>query len=176
MKIIVPAIPYKWTFPPQIKPVKVLKGLVVEKNHPKTLVVEILRVQVKYDKYGGLKKKRTRLIVHDPEDKCHIGDQVSVRHVPKAITVTKHHTVHEILRQFPAGVFLDQHPEFKPREGKERKSDIKKEKKKKGNDDSPAFKYLNVKGLLTKNKPNNKSNVEDIARKDKPKSQESAMV
>lgn len=56
---------------------RIATGKVVSEKMENTAVVEILR-KVKHPKYGKYVKRITRLFIHDPENRCKMGDVVTI--------------------------------------------------------------------------------------------------
>ena len=64
----------------QTKIIKTLTGTVVSDKMNKTAVVLFER-KVKHPKYGKYIKKSTKFKIHDEENKCKIGDVVTITEV-----------------------------------------------------------------------------------------------
>jgi len=64
----------------QSKKIKTLTGKVVSDKMNKTAVVLFER-KVKHPKYGKYIKKSTKFKIHDEENKCKIGDIVTITEV-----------------------------------------------------------------------------------------------
>ena len=64
----------------QSKKIKTLTGTVVSDKMNKTAVV-LLERKVKHPKYGKYIKKSTKYKIHDNENKCKIGDIVTITEV-----------------------------------------------------------------------------------------------
>ena len=64
----------------QTKKIKTLTGTVVSDRMNKTAVVLFER-KVKHPKYGKYIKKSTKFKIHDEENKCKIGDVVTITEV-----------------------------------------------------------------------------------------------
>tara|TARA_X000001036_G_scaffold135557_1_gene128371 strand:+ start:811 stop:1071 length:261 start_codon:yes stop_codon:yes gene_type:complete len=64
----------------QTKKIKTLTGTVVSDKMNKTAVVLFER-KVKHPKYGKYIKKSTKFKIHDEENKCKIGDVVTITEV-----------------------------------------------------------------------------------------------
>ena len=64
----------------QTKKIKTLTGTVVSDKMNKTAVVLFER-KVKHPKYGKYIKKSTTFKIHDEENKCKIGDVVTITEV-----------------------------------------------------------------------------------------------
>lgn len=64
----------------QTKTIKTLTGTVVSDKMNKTAVVLFER-KVKHPKYGKYIKKSTKFKIHDEENKCKIGDVVTITEV-----------------------------------------------------------------------------------------------
>lgn len=60
------------------KVTRTLIGRVISNKMDKTINVCVER-KVKHPKYGKYLKRSTNLLVHDPENKCHEGDMVSIQ-------------------------------------------------------------------------------------------------
>ena len=56
---------------------KVREGLVTSNKMDKTIVVSVER-RLKHAKYGKFLKRTTKLMVHDEQNDCNIGDKVRV--------------------------------------------------------------------------------------------------
>lgn len=56
---------------------KELIGRVVSNKMDKTVVVEVERL-VRHPKYGKMMRRRTKVKAHDEENRCRIGDLVSL--------------------------------------------------------------------------------------------------
>ena len=52
-------------------------GLVVSNKMEKSIVVQIER-KVKHPKYGKFVRKTTKLVAHDEQNECNIGDTVKI--------------------------------------------------------------------------------------------------
>lgn len=57
---------------------RTLIGRVISNKMDKTINVCIER-KVKHPKYGKYLKRSTNLLAHDPENKCHEGDMVTIQ-------------------------------------------------------------------------------------------------
>ena len=57
---------------------KILTGKVVSDRMNKTIVVEIVRREP-HPRYKKILKRTTRLLAHDEEEKCRIGDRVKIQ-------------------------------------------------------------------------------------------------
>ncbi len=66
---------------------RVLQGVVVSDKMDKTIVVRVDR-RVKHKVYKKIITKSTKFHVHDPEQKCGIGDVVAIKEC-KPISKTK---------------------------------------------------------------------------------------
>jgi small subunit ribosomal protein S17 len=64
----------------QSKKIKTLTGTVVSDKMNKTAVV-LLERKVKHPKYGKYIKKSTKYKIHDGDNKCKIGDIVTITEV-----------------------------------------------------------------------------------------------
>ena len=64
----------------QTKKIKTLTGTVVSDKMNKTAVV-LFESKVKHPKYGKYIKKSTKFKIHDEENKCKIGDVVTITEV-----------------------------------------------------------------------------------------------
>jgi len=64
----------------QSKKIKTLTGTVVSDKMNKTAVV-LLERKVKHPKYGKYIKKSTKYKIHDADNKCKIGDIVTITEV-----------------------------------------------------------------------------------------------
>ncbi|MBQ7551360.1 MAG: 30S ribosomal protein S17 [Bacteroidales bacterium] len=56
---------------------KVREGLVTSDKMDKSIVVSVER-KLKHPKYGKFLKRTTKLMAHDENNECHIGDRVKV--------------------------------------------------------------------------------------------------
>ena len=56
---------------------KVREGLVTRDKMDKSIVVSVER-KLKHPKYGKFLKRTTKLMAHDENNECHIGDRVKV--------------------------------------------------------------------------------------------------
>ncbi len=56
---------------------KVREGLVTSDKMEKSIVVSVER-KLKHPKYGKFLKRTTKLMAHDENNDCHIGDRVKV--------------------------------------------------------------------------------------------------
>lgn len=61
----------------ELKVKRIATGRVVSEKMDKTVIVEILR-KVKHPKYGKYVKRITRMFIHDPENRCKVGDLITV--------------------------------------------------------------------------------------------------
>jgi small subunit ribosomal protein S17 len=64
-----------------------LQGVVISDKMDKTIVVKVDR-RVQHSEYKKIITKSTKFHVHDPEEKCSIGDNVVIRE-SKPISKTK---------------------------------------------------------------------------------------
>lgn len=71
-------------------------GKVVADSTEKTIKVEIEGI-VQHPRYKKYIKRHTRLLVHDPEEKCKVGDLVRVEEC-RPISKTKKWIVREIVK------------------------------------------------------------------------------
>lgn len=79
-----------------IKVSKFREGTVVSNKMDKTVVVELERT-VSHPFYGKTLTKKKKVKVHDPENKCNIGDLVKVQET-KSLSRDKHWKVVDILK------------------------------------------------------------------------------
>ena len=56
---------------------KVREGLVTSNKMDKSILVSVERM-LKHPKYGKFLKRTTKLMAHDENNECHIGDRVKV--------------------------------------------------------------------------------------------------
>lgn len=56
---------------------KVREGLVTSNKMDKSILVSVER-KLKHPKYGKFLKRTTKLMAHDENNECHIGDRVKV--------------------------------------------------------------------------------------------------
>ncbi len=56
---------------------KVREGLVTSNKMDKSILVSVER-KLKHPKYGKFLKRTTKLMAHDEQNECHIGDRVRV--------------------------------------------------------------------------------------------------
>lgn len=54
-----------------------LFGKVVSNKMQKTVVVEVVRIE-RHSLYGKVLRRKTKMKVHDEQNKCKIGDQVKI--------------------------------------------------------------------------------------------------
>ena len=57
---------------------KIREGTVVSAKMQKTVVIQVERT-VKHPFYGKVVRRRKKMMVHDPESKCKVGDFVRVQ-------------------------------------------------------------------------------------------------
>ena len=57
---------------------KVREGLVTSNKMDKSIVVSVER-KLKHPKYGKFLKRTTKLMAHDEQNECNIGDRVRVK-------------------------------------------------------------------------------------------------
>ncbi len=60
----------------QRKPIRLRSGVVVSDKMDKTVVVQIERV-VKHPVYGRYVRRRKRVKVHDADNQCRVGDEIT---------------------------------------------------------------------------------------------------
>lgn len=60
---------------------KTIVGEVISNKADKTIVVKWVRL-VKHPKYGKYVKRPTKLLVHDPSNRCVVGDIVAIQQIP----------------------------------------------------------------------------------------------
>lgn len=75
----------------QINNGKVLNGVIVSNKMDKTVIVLVKRF-VKLPKYGKYVTREKRFKAHDPENKCKVGEKVSIRET-RPISKDKHFIV-----------------------------------------------------------------------------------
>ena len=56
---------------------KKLIGVVINKNMIRTAVVLVSRL-TKHKTYGKYMRSQTKYLVHDPKDRCQVGDKVKI--------------------------------------------------------------------------------------------------
>ena len=56
---------------------KKLIGVVINKNMIKTAVVLVSRLK-KHKTYGKYMRSQTKYLVHDPKERCQVGDKVKI--------------------------------------------------------------------------------------------------
>ncbi len=78
-------------------PKKVLMGRVVSDKMDKTIVVEVERL-VQHPLYKKIIKKRKKFMAHDEENRCRIGDIVSIIET-RPLSKRKRWQVIEIIKQ-----------------------------------------------------------------------------
>mmetsp|Transcript_32410 Transcript_32410/g.60281 ORF Transcript_32410/g.60281 Transcript_32410/m.60281 type:complete len:83 (+) Transcript_32410:87-335(+) len=78
--------------------VKYFFGHVIKKSSAKT--IKVLVNNYVFNKRAGRRLKvSTKLLTHDPEETCNVGDFVKVRHSGEKISKRKAHVLHEIIRR-----------------------------------------------------------------------------
>ncbi len=82
-------------------PRKVRSGVVVSDKMDKTVVVVVERL-VQHPVYKKYVRQRKKYKAHDPENRCHIGDVVSIVET-RPLSRDKRWRVHTILKQSAAG-------------------------------------------------------------------------
>jgi len=70
---------------------KILHGVVVSDKMDKTVVVLVGRY-IKIPKYGKFVSRQKKFKAHDPENRCKVGDKVTIRET-KPISKDKHFEV-----------------------------------------------------------------------------------
>lgn len=70
---------------------KTLTGVVVSDKMDKTAVVLVKRY-IKLPKYGKYVSRAKKFKAHDPENRCHVGDRVTIRE-SKPLSRDKHFVV-----------------------------------------------------------------------------------
>lgn len=74
---------------------KALVGVVVSDKMDKTVVVMVERL-VRHEDYGKMVRRRTKLKAHDEENRCAVGDKVTVVET-RPLSKEKHWRVTDIL-------------------------------------------------------------------------------
>eukprot|EP00211_Chloroparvula_japonica_P012126 CAMPEP_0119147380 /NCGR_PEP_ID=MMETSP1310-20130426/40266_1 /TAXON_ID=464262 /ORGANISM="Genus nov. species nov., Strain RCC2339" /LENGTH=142 /DNA_ID=CAMNT_0007139347 /DNA_START=36 /DNA_END=461 /DNA_ORIENTATION=- len=91
------------------------KGLVIKAGlMDKTVTVAIDYLaprRGKYRQFDGKVKRRVRLLVHDEENACRVGDHVLIRQ-SRPISRRKHHIIYAITKKEPGRAWLDSHPDY----------------------------------------------------------------
>jgi len=82
-------------------PRKVRQGIVVSDKMGKTVVVLVERL-VQHPMYKKYIRQRKKYKAHDPDNRCRIGDQVSIVET-RPLSREKRWRVHTILKQAAAG-------------------------------------------------------------------------
>ena len=82
-------------------PRKVPQGIVVSDKMDKTVVVLVERL-VQHPMYKKYVRQRKKYKAHDPDNRCRIGDQVSIVET-RPLSREKRWRVHTILKQAAAG-------------------------------------------------------------------------
>ncbi len=82
-------------------PRKVRQGIVVSDKMDKTVVVLVERL-VQHPMYKKYIRQRKKYKAHDPDNRCRIGDQVSIVET-RPLSREKRWRVHTILKQAAAG-------------------------------------------------------------------------
>lgn len=78
---------------------KIRTGKVISNKMEKGIVVGVERL-VRHPRYDRVVKKTTKLIVHDEENTCRIGDRVKVMET-RPLSKTKHWRLVEIIERAP---------------------------------------------------------------------------
>lgn len=79
------------------KKVRTLTGQVVSNKMDKSIVVKIER-KVKHAQYGKYMKRSTKLHAHDEENRCNVGDTVTIRE-SRPISKTKCWVLVDVVEQ-----------------------------------------------------------------------------
>ena len=74
---------------------KTIVGKVVSNSLDKGVLVEMERL-IKHPVYGKFVKRTTKILVHDPDNSCNVGDFISIREI-KPVSKRKSWQVVEIL-------------------------------------------------------------------------------
>ena len=74
---------------------KTIVGKVVSNSLDKGVLVEVERL-IKHPVYGKFVKRTTKILVHDPDNLCNVGDSISIREI-KPVSKRKSWQVVEIL-------------------------------------------------------------------------------
>jgi len=74
---------------------KTIVGKVVSNSLDKGVLVELERL-IKHPVYGKFVKRTTKILVHDPDNSCNVGDFISIREI-KPVSKRKSWQVVEIL-------------------------------------------------------------------------------
>jgi len=86
------------------------EAVVTRVSTDKTVAVERF-MYVRHPTYKVEFKKRTRLLVHDANNICHVGDRVLVAK-SRPFSLQKHHAVLDILEKDPGVLFLAKNPNY----------------------------------------------------------------
>jgi len=86
------------------------EAVVTRVSTDKTVAVERC-MYVRHPTYKVEFKKRTRLLAHDANNICHVGDRVLVAK-SRPFSQQKHHVVKDILEKDPGVLFLAKNPEL----------------------------------------------------------------
>lgn len=86
---------------------KSFEGVVVSDRMDKTVVVKVEQL-VKHSRYKKVVRRRAKFKVHDPENRCHIGDRVVIVET-RPLSREKHWRVREIVKagQVPEAVEVE---------------------------------------------------------------------
>ena len=76
---------------------RVIIGKVVSDKMDKTIIVQVDR-KVKHPLYGKYVRRFSKMVAHDEENKCRIGDLVSIKH-SRPLSKTKRWILIEILKR-----------------------------------------------------------------------------
>ncbi|EGC39257.1 hypothetical protein DICPUDRAFT_27237 [Dictyostelium purpureum] len=90
---------------------RVISGLVISKTHTKTALCLVKKLYFDKGKYAALEYKRTKYMIHDPEDICNVGDQVHFQECAP-ISKRKTHTLTKIVKRNVATDFIKQNPQY----------------------------------------------------------------
>ncbi len=77
-------------------PRKIREGTVVSAKMQKTVVIQVERM-VKHPLYGKFLRRRKKMMVHDPEGKCKVGDVVRIQET-RPLSKQKHWRYLETVR------------------------------------------------------------------------------
>ena len=75
---------------------KVRQGIVVSDRMDKTVTVQVERL-VRHPMYKKYVRQRKKYKAHDPENRCHVGDLVSIMEI-RPLSRNKHWSVQPVLK------------------------------------------------------------------------------
>eukprot|EP01133_Synstelium_polycarpum_P012625 gene12625-14821_t len=90
---------------------KILRGTVISKTHTKTAMIEVSKMFYDRGKYASVVKQKTKYMIHDPEDKCIVGDFVNF--TPCApVSKRKSHVLTRIAKRPQTTEFILANPQY----------------------------------------------------------------